>query len=95
MNIFVAKLNYATQEEALKESFEAYGEVSSAKIITDKFSGRSKGYGFVEMSDDDQGMAAVDGLNETELDGRVIIVKKAKPKEDNNRRGGDYNSDRY
>lgn len=88
MNIFVAKLNYDTEESALKEAFEVFGEVNSVKIISDKFSGRSKGYGFVEMPDDEEGLAAISQLNETELDGRTIIVKKAKPKEDNNR----YNS---
>ncbi len=85
MNIFVTKLNYDTKEEGLKEAFEVYGQVDSVRIITDKFSGRSKGYGFVEMPDDEAAQSAIDGLNETELDGRTIIVKKAKPREDNNR----------
>lgn len=85
MNIFVTKLNYETKEAALQEAFEVYGEVSSVKIITDKFTNRSKGYGFVEMPDDAAGQAAIDGLNETELGGRTIIVKKAKPREDGDR----------
>lgn len=90
MNIFVAKLNYATQEDLLREVFEEYGEVSSAKIIMDKFTGRSKGFGFVEMPDDTAAQAAIDSLNDTELDGRNIVVKKARPKEsnDNYNRGG-------
>jgi len=88
MNIFCAKLNYDTQEEDLRSAFEAYGEVSSVKIIMDKFSGRSKGYGFVEMADDDEGQAAIDGLNDTELHGRTIVVKKANPRDDNRRGGG-------
>ena len=94
MNIFVTKLNYDTQEDGLRDAFEVYGQVDSVKIITDKFTGRSKGYGFVEMPDEDAGQAAIDGLNETELHGRTIIVKKAKPREDNDRfRGG--NRERY
>ena len=91
MNIFVAKLNYDTQESGLRSAFEQFGDVSSAKIIMDKFSGRSKGFGFVEMPNDDEGLAAIDNLNETELDGRTIVVKKANPRESNNRyedRGG-------
>ncbi len=92
MNIFVARLDYGTQEAELRSAFEAFGEVSSAKIITDKFTGRSKGFGFVEMPDDDEAMAAIEQLNDTELDGRTIVVKKAKPRED---RGGGYNRDRY
>lgn len=85
MNIFVTKLNYDTNEEGLREAFEVFGQVDSVKIITDKFTGRSKGYGFVEMPDDDAGQMAIDELNETELHGRIIIVKKAKPREENNR----------
>lgn len=85
MNIFVTKLNYDTKEDGLRDAFEVYGQVDSVKIITDKLTGRSKGYGFVEMPDDDAGQAAIDGLNETELDGRTIIVKKAMPKEDKER----------
>jgi RNA recognition motif-containing protein len=92
MNIFCAKLNYDTQEEDLRSAFEAYGEVSSVKIIMDKFSGRSKGYGFVEMPDDTEGQAAIDGLNDTELQGRTIVVKKANPRNDDRRgpRDGGY-----
>jgi len=90
MNIFVAKLDYNTQEDTLREAFEEFGEVSSAKIIMDKFTGRSKGFGFVEMDDDDQAREAIDALNDSDLDGRTIVVKKARPREDNrsSRRGG-------
>ncbi|MEA3450839.1 MAG: RNA-binding protein [Bacteroidota bacterium] len=93
MNIFIAKLNYDTQEESLREAFEVFGEVSSVKIIIDKFSGRSKGFGFVEMPVEDEGVAAINELNESELDGREIVVKKANPRNENNRynRGNDYN----
>ena len=83
MNIFVAKLNYDTKEDTLKSAFEAYGEVSSAKIIMDKFTGRSKGFGFVEMPDDSAGNDAINNLNESQLDGRQIVVKVARPREDN------------
>lgn len=82
MNIFVAQLSYNTKEDTLKELFEAHGEVSSSKIIFDKFENRSKGFGFVEMPNDDEGQNAINALNESELEGRTIIVKIAKPRED-------------
>lgn len=88
MNIFVAKLSYSTDESTLRSAFEAYGEVSSAKIIMDKYEGRSKGFGFVEMDDDEAGQSAIDGLNDSTIDGRQIVVKKARPREDNRRGGG-------
>ncbi|MEL6651629.1 MAG: RNA-binding protein [Bacteroidota bacterium] len=88
MNIFVAKLSFNTIESDLEDAFAAYGEVTSCKIITDKFSGKSKGYGFVEMADDDAGQAAIDALNDTEFDGRTIVVKKAEPRERRDNRGG-------
>lgn len=80
MNIFVAKLNYDTQSEDLKEAFEAYGEVASANVINDKLSGRSKGFGFVEMDNDDEALEAISQLNDSTLDGRNIVVKKAEPR---------------
>ena len=89
MNIFVAKLNFDTRESDLQEAFEAYGAVDSVKIIMDKFSGKSKGFGFVEMASDEEGLAAIEGLNDREFDGRTIVVKKAEPRE--NRGGGGYN----
>lgn len=88
MNIFVAKLNYDTLEEDLRDAFEEFGAVSSAKIIMDKFTGRSKGFGFVEMDNDDEGQAAIDALNDTEFDGRTIVVKKAEPRESRGGGGG-------
>ncbi len=87
MNIFVAKLSYQTTEEQLEQLFQKYGEVASAKIIFDKYQGRSKGYGFVEMTNDKEALEAINSLNETEFDGRQIVVKKAKPREDNKPRG--------
>ncbi len=89
MNIFVAKLNFGTQSEDLQEAFEAFGAVDSAKVITDQFSGKSKGFGFVEMPNDDEAMNAINELNDSDLDGNTIVVKKAEPRE--NRGGGGGN----
>jgi RNA recognition motif-containing protein len=86
MNIFVAKLNFSTQSEGLRELFERFGEVESANVIMDRESGRSKGFGFVEMPDDGEGSAAIQALDGTTLDGSTIVVKKAEPRE--NRSGG-------
>lgn len=80
MNIFIAKLDYSTEEGTLRRAFEEYGEVDSAKIIMDRETGRSKGYGFVEMPDDDAARDAINDLNDTPLDGRNIVVKKARPR---------------
>ncbi len=93
MNIFITKLDYATKESTVRAAFEAFGTVSSVKIVTDKVSGRSKGYGFVEMDDEDEAMEAINGLNESEIDGRTVVVKKSmpKPKTGGN---GNYNRDR-
>ena len=88
MNIFVTKLNYGTSEESLSQLFEQFGTVDSVKIIMDRDTGRSKGYGFVEMSDDNEGNEAIAALNDSEFDGRTIVVKKAKPREDSFRGGG-------
>ncbi len=80
MNIFVAKLNYDTQTEDLREAFEEFGDVSSANIINDKFTGRSKGFGFVEMDNDEEAQHAINELHDSDLDGRTIVVKKAEPR---------------
>ena len=85
MNIFVAKLDYEVTSEELQAAFEEYGAVDSAKVIMDRDTGRSKGFGFVEMPDDDEAYAAIDALNESEMNGREIVVKKA---EDRGGRGG-------
>ena len=82
MNIFVAKLNYRTSEDTLRDAFEQFGEVDSVKIIMDRDTGRSKGYGFVEMPTEDSGHQAIEELNESELDGSRIVVKKARPREE-------------
>ncbi len=83
MNIFVAKLNFSTSEDTLRDAFEAFGTVESVKIIQDKFTNRSKGYGFVEMPNEDEGHSAINNLNESSLDGRDIVVKVAQPRENN------------
>jgi len=80
MNIFVASLNFKTRSEDLVKAFSKYGQVASAKIIKDKETGRSKGFGFVEMPNDAEALSAIAGLNETALDGRTIVVKPANAK---------------
>ncbi len=93
MNIFVARLNFDTTSDTLREIFESFGEVESAKVITDHFTGKSRGFGFVEMPNDDEGYAAIEQLNDSDLDGNTIVVKKAEPRSNNNRRqgGGNFN----
>lgn len=86
MNIFVAKLSYQTREDQLQTLFEKFGEVSSTKIIFDKYEGRSKGFGFVEMPNDEEALQAIEALNDSELDGRRIVVKKSEPRSGGNRR---------
>jgi RNA recognition motif-containing protein len=88
MNIFVAKLNFSTSSDTLREAFEAYGQVSSANVIMDKITGKSKGFGFVEMADDEEAKSAISQLNESEIDGRTIVVKKAEPREERPSGGG-------
>ena len=95
MNIFVGSLPFSIEEADLRESFEAYGAVDSVKIITDKFTGRSKGFGFVEMPNDEEAQKAIDELNGATVSGRAIVVNKSEPKPEgerrsfNNNRGGD------
>ena len=88
MNIFVARLNYSTLEDTLRSEFEQFGEVSSAKIILDRYTGKSKGFGFVEMPNDEEAREAISQLNESELDGRTIVVKEAEPRESRGNGGG-------
>jgi RNA recognition motif-containing protein len=89
MNIFIAKLNFRTTGDVLKEIFEQFGEVSSAKVIMDHATGRSKGYGFVEMPNDDEATRAIDELNNADIEGNKVVVKKANPK---NEGGSDQRS---
>jgi len=96
MNIFVAGLSYQITDADLKELFEEYGEVSSAKIITDRETRRSKGYGFVEMTIEEDGQRAIEELNEAEYDGRTLSVSVARPRTERSGGGnrGGYNRDR-
>ena len=80
MNIYVGNLDFKVNEKDLTEVFEEYGEVSSVKIITDKFSGRSKGFGFVTMEDQAEAKKAINELNGTSIQNRQIVVNEAKPK---------------
>lgn len=81
MNIFVAKLSFDTRDSKLQSAFEQFGQVDSVKIIMDRTTGRSKGFAFVEMPDDDEALEAIKELNNSNLDGRTIVVKKAEPRE--------------
>lgn len=107
MNIYVSNLNFRTQNDSLQALFAQYGEVSSAHIINDRETGRSRGFGFVEMPDDTAGQSAIDALNDTEFEGKVITVNVARPKAprengggyggygSNRGNGGGYNRNRY
>jgi len=88
MNIFVSNLSFQVQDQDLLEIFAEYGEVTSAKVITDKFSGRSKGFGFVEMSSDQEAEKAISALNGTDFDGRNIVVSEARPQAPRDSRSG-------
>ena len=80
MNIYVGNLSFNTTEDMLREAFEGFGEVSTASIIKDKFSGDSRGFAFVEMPSKEEAMAAIAGLNNQELEGRALNVNEAKPR---------------
>ncbi|MDR0768610.1 MAG: RNA-binding protein [Dysgonamonadaceae bacterium] len=102
MNIFIAGLSFKVNDSDLAGIFEEFGTVSSAKVITDRQSGRSKGYGFVEIDDEEAAAKAIAELNGAEFDGRTISVSEAKPREERsqrefsgNRGGGGYSRNRY
>jgi RNA recognition motif-containing protein len=104
MNIFVAGLSFKVNDADLASIFEEYGAISSAKVITDRQSGRSKGYGFVEIADDEAAEKAIAELNGAEFDGRTLSVSEAKPREERPRNsfgggnrggGGGYRNNRY
>jgi RNA recognition motif-containing protein len=88
MDIYVGNLAYATTDDGLRAAFAAYGEVTSARVVKDRMTERSKGFGFVEMPDRTQAQAAVDALNGSDLDGRPIRVNESQPKPRTERRGG-------
>jgi RNA recognition motif-containing protein len=98
MNIYVGNLDYKVDEQDLQEIFEEYGPVNSSKIIMDKFSGRSKGFGFVEMDDSEAAKKAIEELNGATLENRNMVVNEARPKSNNNNNGGggrNFNNRRY
>ena len=88
MNIYVGNLSFETSEAELQQAFAEFGEVSSAKIITDKFTGRSRGFGFIEMPDNAAAKAAMEALDGTEMNGRNVTVNEARPKPEGRRGGG-------
>ncbi len=103
MNIFIAGLSFKVNDADLLSLFEEYGQITSAKVITDRQTKKSKGYGFVEMEDNEAGAKAIAELNGAEYDGRTISVSEARPREErprrdfdrNNNRGGGFNRNRY
>ncbi len=86
MKIYVGNMSYDTSEDDLRKAFEAHGQVDSVAIISDKYSGQSKGFGFVEMSNETEAKAAMESLNDSDLQGRTLKVNEARPRNDN--RGG-------
>ena len=94
MNIYISNLSYGINDADLNQLFSEYGEISSAKVITDRETGRSRGFGFVEMPNDEEAQKAIDELNQAEYDGKVISVSVAKPRENRNNNRGGYNSNR-
>ncbi|AWN15201.1 RNA recognition motif domain-containing protein [Salinisphaera sp. RV14] len=82
MNIYVGNLSWNTTDDDLRTAFEAFGEVSSAKVIMDRETGRSRGFGFVEMSDDNAARQAIEGMNDKDLQGRSLRVNEARPRDD-------------
>lgn len=94
MKIFVASLPFKLEENDIRETFEEYGTVSSVKLVLDKETGRKKGFGFVEMPDDEQAQKAIDDLNGLEIYGRAIAVTKAQEKNNNNNRRGGFGGNR-
>lgn len=90
MDIYVGNLAYATTDDGLKTAFAAYGEVTSARVVADRMTGRSKGFGFVEMPDQAQAQAAIDAMNGQSLDGRTIRVNESQPKPPRSERRGGF-----
>lgn len=97
MNIYVGNLSYNTSDADLQAAFEAFGRVSSARVIEDKMTGRSRGFGFVEMANDAEARTAIEKLNGADLQGRNITVNEARPREERSsgRGGGGYRGSRY
>jgi cold-inducible RNA-binding protein len=91
-NIFVGNLSFGATEEAVRSLFETYGTVDRVNVVTDRETGRARGFGFVEMSNDGEGEKAIAGLNGRELDGRALNINEARPKEERGGGGGGYRS---
>lgn len=94
-NIYVGGLPYSVNDERLREAFSAHGTVESANVITDKFTDQSRGFGFVEMSTQQEAEAAIEAMNDTELDGRNLTVNMAKPRADRGGGGGGGRRERW
>lgn len=103
MEIYVGNLSYDTSEGSLREAFERFGDVSRATVVTDRITGRSRGFGFVAMDNADQARSAIESLNGTYIDGRPLTVNEARPRQPRQRSGGSggygsgggYGGDRY
>ena len=94
MKLYVGNLSYDTSEADLRTAFEGYGKVSSANIVTDKYTGKSRGFGFIEMDSNDEANEAMTKLHDTELNGRNLNVNEAKPRNDNRGGGGGFRKKR-
>jgi RNA recognition motif-containing protein len=94
MNVYVGNLSYDMSEDDLRAEFSAFGEVDSARIISDRDTGRSKGFGFVEMPNDEEARQAMEALNGKDVGGRQLKVNEARPKEDRPRRSGGFGGGR-
>ena len=90
MNIYVGNLSYDTTEASMTEAFERFGQVESARIIMDRYTNRSRGFGFVEMPNDSEAQAAIAEMNDADLDGRNVKVNEARPREERRPGGGGY-----
>ena len=93
--LYVGGLPYSVTEDKLQEIFSAHGTVESARVITDRFTGRSRGFGFVEMSNEEEAQTAIDSLNGSDLDGRSLTVNEARPHENRGGGGGGGGGDRW
>ena len=94
MNLYISNLSYNISDEDLRLLFADYGEITSAKVIMYRETGRSRGFGFVELSDDELAKKAIEELNQASYDGKVINITEARPREDRGDRGGRFNNNR-
>ena len=94
MNLYISNLSYNISDEDLRQLFADYGEITSAKVIMDRETGKSRGFAFVELSDDELAKKAIEELNQASYDGKVINITEARPREDRGDRGGRFNNNR-